>query len=97
VWSGLYHHVRIRGVKGALLWGYHQAATFNGWVIRKGADGQWILTATLKQGNAFQLRQRPLLFTAPREGTRDGFWAWGVESVHVGTTQVVAMLGPPEQ
>ena len=97
MWDGSFHRIAIRGRAGALLWGHRQAATFSAWTIRKGADGRWVLSATLARSEGFMLRQTPLLFTAPREGTRDGFWAWGVESIHVGTNQLVAHLGPPEQ
>lgn len=97
MWDGSFHAVRIRGTAGALLWGWREAATFTRWTIRKGGPAHWILTATLARVEPVYLRQTPLLFTAPREGTRDGFWAWGVEEVQVGDRQVVARLGPPEQ
>jgi len=98
VWDGSFHHVRIRGVRGALLWHHHTAASLTAWTIRKGGDGRWRLAASLRgDANRFQLRQTPLLFTAPREGARDGWWAWGVESVQVGDRHLTATLGPPEQ
>jgi len=97
VWDGTYHALYIRGKAGDLLWGYRPAVSFTNWRIRKGESGRWILRATITRVEPFASRQTPLLFTAPREGTRDGFWAWGVESVQVGTNQLVAILGPPEQ
>jgi hypothetical protein len=98
VWDGSFHHVQIRGAAGDLLWGYRSAAAVTSWTIRKGQDGRWILTATLARVEPFQVRQTPLLFTAPREGTRDGFWAWAVEELlQVGDGRLVARLGPPEQ
>ncbi|HEV8211055.1 MAG TPA: hypothetical protein VGP77_13065 [Vicinamibacterales bacterium] len=97
MWDGSFHFVQIRGAAGEILWGYRPAATFKRWTIRKGGSGQWILTARLVRVEPFAIRQTPLLFTAPREETRDGFWAWGVESVQVGDRQLVARLGPPEQ
>jgi hypothetical protein len=90
--------LRIVGTRGALLWGYHEAAILGSWTIRKtGKPGQyvWTLAATLTRVEAFQIRQRPLLFSAPRFG--GGMWAWGVDAVDVGATRIVARLGPPEQ
>jgi hypothetical protein len=97
VWDGSFHFVTIRGAAGEILWGYRPAATFKQWQIRKGEGPLWILTATIVRVEPFAIRQTPLLFTAPREATRDGFWAWGCESVRVGDHQLVAQLGPPEQ
>jgi len=97
VWDGSFHHIRITGAAGDILWGYRPAVSFRHWAIRKGQDGRWILTATIACVEPFAIRQTPLLFTAPREGARDGFWAWGVESVQVGAERLVARLGPPEQ
>lgn len=83
----------LRGSTASLLWGYRTAAVLTSWRIYK-EKGQWMLSATLERADAFQCRQRPLMFTAPRSG---GFWSWGIESVQVGTSQLVAKLGPPEQ
>lgn len=41
----------------------------------------------------YQLRQRPLLFTAPRKG---GYMCWPVESLTIGEKTILASLGPPE-
>lgn len=96
MWDGTFHHIRIQGRAGALLWSYHTAATLGPWAIRKGGDGRWILTGTCTRVDAFQIRQRPILFTGPREHG-DGMWCWGVESLDVVGHQVRARLGPPEQ
>jgi hypothetical protein len=91
----VFRHLRLRGVGGAILWGYRQAATLRTWTIRKDADDRWTLRATLERAEPFQLRQTPLLFSAPRAG---GYWAWGLDAapqIHDG--QLVAKLGPPEQ
>ena len=90
----MFRHLRLSGTTGAILWGYRQAATLRTWTIRKDAQDRWTLSATCVRAEPFQLRQRPLLFSAPRAG---GFWAWGIESIDVGTNQLVAKLGPPEQ
>jgi len=89
----MFRQLTLRGGAASLLWGYRPAVTLRSWTIAK-TDGQWTLTGTIDRVDRFMARQTPLLFTAPRP---QGFWAWGVESVHVGTSQVVAKLGPPEQ
>lgn len=88
--------VRIHGAAGSLVWGHQTAATVRGWTIRRNPKrlGEWVLTATIATVHPFRVRQRPLFFSAPR---KQGFWCWGVEAVDVGTTQLIARLGPPEQ
>lgn len=94
----MFDHLRIRGTAASILWGYRQAATLRSWSIEKTREGQWVLTGTLARVDAFQCRQKPLLFTAPREGAHDGMWAWGIDRiVDVGPNQIRATLGPPEQ
>lgn len=94
----MFDALRIHGTAGAILNGYFEAAVFRSWSIAK-VNGQWTLTGYPMRIEAFPLNHsKRLLFTAPREETRDGFWAWGVEKVDVGTAHlVVAILGPPEQ
>lgn len=92
----MFDTLRLHGGAASILWGYRPAATLRSWSIAK-VNGQWTLTATLERPDAFMLRQTPLLFTAPREGAHDGFWAWGVEAITVGTHNLTARLGPPEQ
>lgn len=92
----MFDTLTLHGGAGSLLWGYRTAAVCKAWRIAKHA-GQWRLTATLVRGEPFMLRQTPLLFTAPHEGGRDGFWAWGIEAIDVAGLQVRARLGPPEQ
>jgi len=92
----MFDTVTLRGGAASILWGYHTAAAIRAWAIAK-VDGHWTLKATLTRAEPFMLRQTPLLFTAPHEKGRDGWWAWGVESIQVGNQQLVAKLGPPEQ
>lgn len=92
----MFDRLTIRGSAASILWGYRPAATLTAWRIAK-VKGQWMLTGTLARSDAFQLRQTPLLFTAPHEGGRDGWWAWGINSIQVGPRSLVAHLGPPEQ
>jgi hypothetical protein len=92
--SATFHRIRLRGAAGEILWGYRPAASFTNWTIRKGGREIWVLTATIARVEPFAIRQKPLLFSAPRE---KGFWAWGVDRIEVGDTQIRAFLGPPEQ
>jgi len=94
----VFQSLTLHGGQASLLWGYHTAAVLRKWKIARNDAGQWMLVAAIERLDAFQLRQRPLLFTAPRQGAHDGWWAWGVEGeVQVGTHRLVAYLGPPEQ
>ncbi len=91
----MFERLTLHGTAASLLWGYQPAVTLRSWRIYK-HEGQWTLSGTLATVDAFQARQRPLLFTAPRPG---GFWAWSVVdgSLQLGAQQLVAKLGPPEQ
>ena len=88
-----YHRIQLRGTRGTLLWGYHEAAEFRSWRIWKDPQKGWQLSGVLARLDAFQARQRPLLFSAPRER---GMWAWGVNSIKVNGSAVRADLGEPE-
>jgi hypothetical protein len=95
----VFQHLAIRGRDGSLVWGYRTAAVLNTWAITRespgaGGDGIWRLSATIARVDSFQIRQRPLLFTAPRPGGR---WCWPVADLQVGASAILARLGPPEQ
>jgi hypothetical protein len=92
----MFDALRIRGAAAAILWGSRDAITLKTWVIVR-AKGQWTLSGTIERIDPFMARQRPLLFTAPHAGARQGFWAWGVQSIQVGGQSLIAQLGPPEQ
>ena len=92
----MFDALRIRGAAASILWGYHEAAVLTTWSIVR-IKGQWTLSATIARVEPFMLRQPKLLFTAPREGARDGRWAWGIQSIQVGSRSLIAKLGPPEQ
>jgi hypothetical protein len=92
----LFAHLRIHGTDASILWGYRPAAELRAWSIAR-INGQWTLIGSLKRSDAYMCRQKGLLFTAPREGAHDGFWAWAVLSVEVVNLQLRARLGPPEQ
>lgn len=92
--NGMFDDLVMRSPGEATIsWGWHTAAVCRGWCVHKTKDGRWSLEATLAQADPFKLQQRPLLFNAPRKG---GYWCWPVQAVTVGTTHVMAQLGPPE-
>lgn len=60
----------------------------------KAAPG-WLLKARVRRHDSFQIRQRPLYFTAPRSG---GFWYFPVlETPTVNGGLLHAKLGKPER
>ena len=90
----------MHGIGASILWGSNAvpAARLAKWAISKGkTPGEWILAAALGPGgvDAFKIRQTRLYFTAPRLG--GGFWMWPIKTVAVGTAEIRAQLGPPEQ
>ena len=92
----MFDHLTLHGAAATILWGYRPAAVLRSWRIAK-HEGQWLLAATLVRSEPFMCRQKGLLFTAPHEKGRDGFWAWQVLSLDLGTQHLRARLGPPEQ
>jgi hypothetical protein len=85
--------VTLQGTEAAVVWGYHTAAVCKTWTAYRTPQGTWTLQATLQRADPFQLRQRPLKFTAPRRG---GFFCWPVVSATLGIGTLAAVLGPPE-
>ena len=97
----------LQGTSGKLSFAYRPVALLTTWTVtheRTLVEGTntrslkpstgWMLTGTLGPSvDRFQLRQRPLLFTAPRKG---GFFCWPVHQLTVGERTLVATLGPPE-
>jgi hypothetical protein len=71
-----------------------EAAALSSWRIAKSETGEWILSGTLARVDLFQVRNKGLLFTAPRD---KGFWSWPVLSIDVVGMQLRARLGPPDQ
>jgi hypothetical protein len=91
----MFKNIALTGVSGSLLWGYHTAATLTSWrVSRPEHAKEWTLTGTVTKFDPFQARQRPLLFTAPRE---KGRWCWEVKDLRVNERQLTATLGQPLQ
>jgi hypothetical protein len=85
--------VTLRGLEATVLWGYHTAAVIRSWTVVRTPEGQWSLQAQVQRADPFQLRQRPLKFTAPRVG---GYFCWPVLSATLGAGTLAAVLGPPE-
>lgn len=91
----MFQSVTLHGPTGSILWGYRAAVSLKDWRIAKEKDKEtWKLTATVEKCDVYQSRQRPLLFTAPREGGR---WCWDVQEIHIGERELTATLGPPLQ
>ena len=59
-----------------------------------GAANAWRLKASVRRGDFFQLRQRPLYFTAPRD---KGFWCFPILEAQFDGKVLDCKLGPPEQ
>ena len=96
----MFQNVRVHGARGEILWCARPAASLARWTVFREKDEKtnrytWRLSAMLgERVDRFQLRQHPLMFTAPRDR---GFWVWPVLTVTVGQTTISAQLGPPEQ
>jgi hypothetical protein len=98
----VFESVTLRGTAGSILWGYREAAALRAWTIyHHRPDGQhdarWTLRASFARVNRFELRQRPLLFTAYRPGLPPSCWPLHTASIQIGDTQLLATLGHPEQ
>ncbi len=58
----------------------------------------WLLQARVSRADDFQLRQKPLYFTAPRKGAGTAFWCFPIiEPPTVKDGVLRAFLGQPEQ
>ena len=91
----MFKSLALTGESASLLWGYHTAATLTSWRISRPENAkEWTLTAIVTKVDPFQARQRPLLFTAPRD---KGRWCWEVKELHLGDRQLTATLGQPLQ
>jgi hypothetical protein len=70
---------KLTGVVGRLEWGWHPAASINGYTItRTKKTKAWALRATVVHVDAFNITQRPLVFIAPHQR---GAWRWVVRRV----------------
>lgn len=99
----MFEQITVRGRAGAIVWGYRTAAELTTWrIYHHKPDGQhddrWVLTAMLARVDKFQLRQRPLVFTAARGAGLKGLWMWPLLSATIAADdrQLTAQLGPPQ-
>jgi hypothetical protein len=92
----VFRKVTLRGQAGAITWGYHTAAALRAWIVTKDDKGAWRLEAGVDRADRLQLRQAPLLFTAPRIG-RIGRACWPIRTVTLEAERLTAELGPPER
>ena len=99
----MFTRIVLRGQAGTLVRNYQTAARLGPYTVRRHRDTdrdpwQWELEATLAGPvDDFAVRQRPLLFTAPKRGGGNaGFFCFPVQRVYVHPRTVVAILGPPE-
>jgi hypothetical protein len=100
----LLRNIVLRGRTGAIVWAYRTVVPLGPWVVRRWRDDErqpyrWALEASLPPGavpDAFGLRQRPLLFTAPQ--WRAGHFCFPVRgAVATGAGKLVVDLDPPER
>lgn len=93
----MFRELSISGQAGAVLWGYRTAAVVGRWsLVRGSVNGSrvWTLTAAVTRASPFDLRQTPLLFSAPHD---KGFWVWPLLGPPtVADRQLTARVGPPE-
>ena len=86
----------ITGVVGQIRWQRFPAAVIEGYRVRRSAAGDWSVSATVVQANAYNLRQVPLTFVAPFE---HGEWRWRIRTPVVYERPPFALtadLEPPE-
>lgn len=91
----LFQNLTLRGIAGAVTWGYMDAAALRAWSIRKNVDNpDWTLTGTVASFDKWRVRQGPLFFNAPRPG---GYWCWPVRGqLQIDGQRVTCRLGHPE-
>ena len=85
--------LRNDAAAASITWGYYTAAALRTWTLSKSERGEWSLRAGIDRADPFKLRQRPLLFIAPREG---GYFCFPIRSISVGKDYLTAQLGKPE-
>jgi hypothetical protein len=89
----MFDELMMFGGDASITWAWHCAAVVTTWRVYKQPGGRWSLVATVARADPFKLRQRPLLFNAPRAG---GHWCWPVKAVTVDGKSLTAALGPME-
>lgn len=84
----------LRGQEGTVVLVYRTAAVCRSWTVQRSPQGYWTLSAQVQRVDPFILRQKDLLFRAPRKG---GYFCWPVLSVslHEPSHTLSGTLGPP--
>lgn len=94
----MFHSLILRGVSGALVWGYRDVAQFRRWALTRTTEPPyvWTLTGVVDSLDARLLTKRDLVFTAPRQG-RCGLWCFPViEARQSVSGALVVTVRPPE-
>jgi hypothetical protein len=89
----VFRQVTITGQGATLVWCGQTAAVLGRWSIAKDPKKGWQLQAALTRADRYCVRQRGLLFSAPRLG---GFFCWPVLELVLTPGTVRATLGPIE-
>lgn len=94
----MFTRLTLRGGRGSIVFGGRPAALLGAWVAVKDKAGKWTLSARVERSDAFQLRQIPLMFEAPRVSRPRGLWLFPVvpKTIRVDGSRLSADLGPPE-
>jgi hypothetical protein len=99
----VFNRITLRGAQGSISWSYREVAKLGAWSVQRERDEAkgpqpFELRATITGPiDGFALRQRPLLFTAPRRGGRNaGMFCFPVQELRVNEQTLTATLGPPE-
>lgn len=87
----MFERLTLNGKEGSVVWGYRTAVRLKSWAVTK-TDKGWTLRGAYFDLDAFQIRQSPLTFAAPRP---QGILTWPVLSLRVENNMVIAKLGQP--
>lgn len=79
----------LTGHDGAIVWGYHTAASVVSWSLSAtGKTGT--LTAKVSKADSFKLTQQDLKFRVRRQtGTS---WEWPIDSLHIADQTITATV-----
>jgi hypothetical protein len=87
------HSIAISGEKGAVLWGYREAASLRAWTLSRTEAGALALSGTMTSQDRQRIAQRPLVFLIRRP---DGIWRWPILELQTSGDALTAYLGPRE-
>lgn len=87
--------VTVRGVAGALYWGYYLAGTVKAWTATRSATNpHGTITATIVTLDAYRATQRPMMFVVSHQ---HGSWRWPIVDLQIAEGGMTAQLGPPQE